>query len=195
MRARPSRGGFTLVEVAVTLIIVGITLLWVLEGMNRAKMTAAQTHNSKLAAELALQTLAEIESGLYWEEIDENGLTGNYAEEGYEAFTFEVVVGDETFTDLSEEEAGTLPYDTFAEKLKAKKEAERDADEDPEDEEEEEVEEVYERVKIRVTFPRMTEEKPEVVLERWIPWRQVYGETEEEAAAAEGGAGSGESGA
>ena len=183
--ARQSRRGFTLVEVAVTLIIVGITLLWVLEGMNRAKMTAAHTHNTKLAAELALQTLAEIESGLYWEDIDEHGLAGNYAEEGYESFSYEVVLGDETFTDVSEEDAGSLPFDTFDEKVRRKQEAERDADDEEEDEEE--AEEVYERVKIKVTFPKTTEETPEVILERWIPWIQVYGEEKEaDSAAAEG---------
>jgi len=177
--APQGRRGFTLVEVAVTLIIVGITLLWVLEGMNRAKMTAAHTHNTKLAAELALQTLAEIESGLYWEDIDEHGLAGNYAEEGYESFSYEVVLGDETFTDVSEEDAGSLPFDTFDEKVRRKQEAERDAD-DKEEDEEEEAEEVYERVKIKVTFPKATEETPEVILERWIPWKQVYGEEEKE---------------
>lgn len=182
--ARSDRRGFTLVEVAVTLMIVAITLLWVLEGMNRAKMTAAHTHNSKIAAELALQTLSEIESGLYWEEIDENGLAGNYAEEGYEAFNFEVVLGDETFTDVTADEEGALPHDTFLERLKAKRDAEEEADEDGEDDDEE-VEEVYEKVKIRVTFPQLTEEKSEVVLERWIPWLQVYGTSSEDA---EGGA-------
>lgn len=178
MRPRPPQGrrGFTLVEVAVTLIIVGITLLWVLEGMNRAKMTAAHTHNSKLAAELALQTLSEIESGLYWEDIDEHGLSGNYAEEGYEAFFYEVVLGDETFTDVSEEEEGTLPHDALVEKRRKEEEAAEDSEGD---EDEEEVEEVYERVKIKVTFPKTTEEKPEVILERWIPWIQVYGQEAE----------------
>ena len=181
--APQGRRGFTLVEVAVTLIIVGITLLWVLEGMNRAKMTAAHTHNSKIAAELALQTLAEIESGLYWEEIDENGLAGNYAEEGYEAFNYEVVLGDETFTDMTDEE-GSLPHDTFLEKLEAKKEAEKE--EEGKDEDDEEVEEVYEKVKIRVTFPKLTEEKAEVVMERWIPWLQVYGKSQEDVQASSG---------
>lgn len=183
--APQGRRGFTLVEVAVTLIIVGITLLWVLEGMNRAKMTAAQTHNSKLAAELALQTLAEIESGLYWEDIDQQlGLMGNYAEEGYEAFAYEVVLGDETFTDASEEEEGTLPHDAFDEKLRKKEEAEREKDDS---EEEDEVEEVYERVKIKVTFPKTTEETPEVILERWIPWIQVYGQEAEADSTSTGG--------
>lgn len=185
MRAPAPRGrrGFTLVEVAVTLIIVGITLLWVLEGMNRARMTAAHTHNSKLAAELAMQTLAEIESGLYWEDIDQQlGLAGNYAEEGFEAFSYEVVLGDETFIDVSEEEQGTLPHDALVEKRRREEEAERDKDDG-----EDEVEEAYERVKIKVTFPPTTEEKPEVILERWIPWIQVYGQEAEADSASAGG--------
>jgi prepilin-type N-terminal cleavage/methylation domain-containing protein len=170
------RRGFTLVEVAVTLVIVGITLLWVLEGLNRAKMTAAHTHNSKLAAELAMQTLAEIESGLYWEDIDEHGMGGNYAEEGYESFGYEVVLGDDTFPDVSEDKDPEV-YDTFDARREEEEEARRDSESE---EDEEVVEEAYEHVKIRVTFPKTTEERPEVILERWIPWKQVYGEEEEE---------------
>jgi prepilin-type N-terminal cleavage/methylation domain-containing protein len=173
---RRPRAGFTLAEVAVTLIIVGITLLWVLEGLNRAKMTAAHTHNSKIAAELGQMTLAEIESGLYWEEIDEGGIEGNYAEEGYEAFYFEVVLGDDTFSEQSEEEDDSASA-TF---LERQREEQEENDEDTEDEEEES-EEPYERVKVRVSFPKTTEERPELILERWIPWEQVYGPLDEEA--------------
>jgi prepilin-type N-terminal cleavage/methylation domain-containing protein len=172
------RGGFTLAEVAVTLVIVGITLLWVLEGMNRAKMTAAHTHNVKIAEELAMQTLSEIEAGLFWEDIDEHGIDGNYAEEGYESFHWEVVVGEETFADMQGAEP-LLEYDTFAEQRKLEEKARAESDED-----EEEVEEPYEKVRIRVTFPQFTEQKAEVILERWIPWEQVYGPSEEDKAAA-----------
>jgi prepilin-type N-terminal cleavage/methylation domain-containing protein len=173
------RGGFTLAEVAVTLVIVGITLLWVLEGMNRAKMTAAHTHNVKIAEELAMLTLSEIEAGLFWEDIDEHGLDGNYAEEGYESFYWEVVVGEETFADMQGEEKA-LKWDTFDEKRRREEEARAESDED-----EEEVEEPYQKVRIRVTFPQFTEQKAEVILERWIPWEQVYGPSEEDKAAAD----------
>ena len=46
--------------------------------------------------------------------------------------------------------------------------------------------EPYERVSIRVTFPKLGEQKNEITLERWIPWEQVYGEDPEEQGA-EGG--------
>ena len=42
-----SSSGFTLAEVAVTIVIVGIGMLLVLEGLNVSKMTAAQTRNMK----------------------------------------------------------------------------------------------------------------------------------------------------
>ena len=181
------RAGFTLAEVAVTLVIVGITLLWILEGMNRAKMTAAHTHNAKIASELAEITLGEIESGLYWEDIDENGLDGNYAEEGYEAFYWEVVVGEETFPDMQDDES-LLEYDTFAEQRRREEEERADSNED---EDEDEIEEPYEKVRIRVVFPQFTEQKAEVILERWIPWDQVYGPSEEDLEAAASGEGAG----
>ena len=42
-----------------------------------------------------------------------------------------------------------------------------------------------EKVKIRVVFPQFTEQTAEVILERWIRWKQVYGSDEDEEAEAE----------
>lgn len=102
------RAGFTLAEVAVTIVIVGIGLVLVLQGLNTAKITAAQTRNEKLARELALYTLGQVESGLYQEDI-ESGLSGNYSDLGYAAFGYEVVVGDEAFTDVDP----NAPFDSW----------------------------------------------------------------------------------
>ena len=70
--ASRARAGFTLAEVAVTLVIVAIGLLFVLQGLSTSKFTAAQTHNRKLARELALVTLGEIQAGLYRDDLDGN---------------------------------------------------------------------------------------------------------------------------
>ncbi|MEM7310521.1 MAG: prepilin-type N-terminal cleavage/methylation domain-containing protein [Planctomycetota bacterium] len=173
-----TQAGFTLAEIAVTIIIVGITLLWILEGLNNAKMTAAHTHHMKIASELAMQTLAEIESGLYWEDIDEDGLTGTYAEEGYETFAWEVVLGDESFPDLDPDDSRTLEHDTWA--YQRELEEQQAFEDGDDDEDEDDVEEPYEKVKIRVQFPQTTQQKPEIILERWIPWAQVYGQSDED---------------
>jgi prepilin-type N-terminal cleavage/methylation domain-containing protein len=176
-----ARRGFTLVEVAVTIVIVGIGLLSLLQGLNEAKLTAAHTRNLKLSRELALYTLGQIEAGQFQEDI-EAGLKGSYAEQGYPDFTYEVIVGDESFSE--ELEGGA--FDSWAP---------RDED-DGTDEEDEEAEEPFEKVKIRITFPQLHEFKSELVLERWMPWKQVYGEQEEDgsttssAADSEGTAGS-----
>jgi prepilin-type N-terminal cleavage/methylation domain-containing protein len=184
MRRRPQlqprrrSPGFTLAEVAVTIVIVGIGMLLVLQGLNTAKMTAAHTRNYKLARELSLLTLGQVASGLYQEDI-ENGLQGSYAEEGYPQFTFEVIVGDQTF--LTTNEDGSFDTWKHEEELQAREDAESEEDEkDPRDREE-----PFEKVKIRVTFtPKIRvgdqELGNELVLEEWIPWKQVYGEKEEE---------------
>ena len=96
--------GFTLAEVAVSIVIVGMGLIWILEGMNLAKLTAAHTRNYKLSRELALVTLGQIESGEYQEDIA-RGLNGNYAEEGYPDFSYEVIVGDEGFRERADNAA------------------------------------------------------------------------------------------
>ena len=166
MTRRP-RSGFTLAEVAMTIVIMGIGLLLVLQGLNTAKMTAAHTRNYKLSRELALLTIGQIESGLFQEDID-RGLTGSYADEGYPDFTFEVVVGDETFREPDDD--GT--FDSWAP---------TDDEERAERDEEEEVAEPFEKVKVRITCPKIQDFSNELVLERWIPWTQVYGESEEDA--------------
>jgi prepilin-type N-terminal cleavage/methylation domain-containing protein len=159
------RAGFTLAEIAVTIVIVGIGLLLVLQGLNTAKFTAANTRNLKLARDLGLLTLAQIESGLYQDDIDAD-IVGNYGEEGYPEFMFEVAVGDQTFREKQENDT----FDSWAP---------RD-DEKADEEEDEEAVEPFEKVRVRITFPKFGEYKNELELERWMPWKQVYGEAEED---------------
>lgn len=189
MKVRPNgtrRSGFTLAEVAVTIVIIGIGLVLILQGLNAAKMTAAHTHNSKLARDLAMVTLGEIESGLYSEEVEdsEDTLSGSYAEQGYQEFYWEVVLGDETFPDLPDEESDRFdswrpdPYDD-------------DLDEDDEESDEEDEGEPYEKVKIRVTFPPLKDFTNTLIFEKWVPWDQVYGVDEEDEEGADPEAASG----
>lgn len=176
-RARPPRRarvacrfrctrGFTLAEVAVTIVIVGIGLLMVLQGLNTAKITAAHTRNYKLSRDLALLTLGQIESGEFQKDI-QNGLVGTYAEQGYPDFMYEVIVGDATFREQNEN--GT--FDSWAPTEAEKEQQDKDK--------EEEVEEPFEKVKIRITYPKLAEFSNELILERWMPWTQVYGEKED----------------
>ena len=167
------RAGFTLAEVMVTLIVVGITLTLILQGLNTAKITAAHTHNRKVARDLALYTLGQMEAGLFWEdlEVGDDMFSGSYAEQGYEAFFWELVLGDENLPDYEESEDGY--HDSYAYRRYQEEEDEDDLDED------EEATEPYERVTIRVIFPKLGEQQNEITLERWIPWEQVYGVDEE----------------
>jgi prepilin-type N-terminal cleavage/methylation domain-containing protein len=156
------RAGFTLAEVAVTIMIVGVALTFILQGLNAAKMTAAQTRNVKLARELALLTLGQVSTGLYQDDI-ENGLTGTYAEQGYPEIVYEVAVGDQTFL----ERDPNAPFDSW-----------QKTPEEIEKAEEEDIQEPFEKVKVRITFPKFAEYKNEAVYEQWIPWEQVYGSEE-----------------
>ena len=171
-RVRGARAGFTLAEVAVTIVIVGIGMLLVLQGLNTAKLTAAHTRNMKLARELALTTLGQIASGLFQEDI-QAGLEGSYAEEGYPDFSFEVVVGDESFRT----ETTDGPFDSWAPR------DDREEDEEKVEDPQEVTDEPFEKVKIKITFPKIQvaqeQLKNELVLEEWIPWNQVYGQSEE----------------
>lgn len=176
LRVPSARGGFTLAEVAVTLVIVGVALVYILQGVNTSYILAAQTHNRKVARELAFLTLAQIESGLFWEDIDDR-MFGNYAEEGYEDWHWEVVCGDETFSDELVEPYGGLQYDYYRE---------RERREEEDDDELEETHEPFETVRIRVSFPKLGEFQNSITLERNVPWEQVYGPDLEDAARPEG---------
>lgn len=173
-----ARDGFTLAEVAVTLVIVGIGLLFVLQGLSTSKFTAAQTHNRKLARELALVTLGEIQAGLYREELgDDDHLYGNYGEDGYEEWLWEVALGDASLSDEEPERSG-LTFDTFADRQRRIDEAEED--EDKKDKDEEDAREPYEKVRIRVSYPKLGDFPHSITLERWMPWDDVYGPAEDQ---------------
>lgn len=179
-RRAHARAAFTLAEVMVTLMIVSIGLLLVSQGLTRARFTTAETHWRKVARELALLTLGELESGLFWEELDGDGevLTGTYAEEGYEAFHYELVLGDQDFLDKknSRYDRDQGFHDSW-EYEREREERQRKRDDSGDDEEE--VVEAFEKVRIKVGYPAFGEEPGELVLERWIPWEQVYGSDEE----------------
>jgi prepilin-type N-terminal cleavage/methylation domain-containing protein len=161
-----ARAAFTLVEVAVAILIVGIALTLVLQSLNTSKLRAKQTQNLKLARELGTLTLGRLSAGLYQEEVD-SYFMGSYSEEGYPEFSYEVVLGEHSFPEADGYEDG-VRFDSWYE------------DDIDEDEDEEDAEEPYEKIRVRVTFPVLSEYSNQLELERWIPWDQVYGEDEDE---------------
>jgi prepilin-type N-terminal cleavage/methylation domain-containing protein len=154
------RNGFTLAEVAVTIAVVGLALVWMMQALNAAKLTAAQTRNLKLSRELALLTLGQVESGLFEEDLSDERLDGTYAEEGYPDFAYEVVIGDQNFQPPPDSEA----FDNWLEER-------RQAQYEDEDEE---AEQPYEKVQVKVVFPPIGELKNFLIVERWLPWEQVH---------------------
>jgi prepilin-type N-terminal cleavage/methylation domain-containing protein len=184
------RAGFTLAEVAVTLLIVAIGLVLVLQGLTSAKLSAAETHHRKVARELALLTLGQVEAGLFWEELDggtsNDGdvLTGTYAEEGYEEFNYELIFGEEEFQEDSQgRHDDRQSYHDSWEYDREREERAREKNDD--DEDEEQVVEPFQKVRIKVRYPQLTERESALVLERWMPWEQVYGAEEGEETGAE----------
>ena len=172
------RAGFTLAEVMVTLLIVSIGLLLVTQGLTRARFTSAETHYRKVARELALLTLGQLESGLFWEELEGGGevLTGTYAEEGHEEMGYELVLGDEEFQRHDDGKNARDPsayhdswqYEREREERQKKKDHKDDEDEDA-------VAKPFEKARIKVTYPKFEDRPNTLVIERWIPWEQVYG--------------------
>lgn len=162
-RSARARGGFTLAEVAVTIALVGLALAWMLQVLNAAKLNAIQARNLKLARELALLTVGQIQGGLFADELDDDRIEGSYAEENYPDFSFEAVIGDENFRpDVNDRAA----FDNWRHE-QAQKERERDDDE-------EESEQPYEKIQVKVVFPKVQDQASEYVLELWVPWEQIH---------------------
>ena len=174
---RTTGSGFTLAEVAITLLIVGFTLLLVLQGLRNAKSSAAHSAHRKVAGGLALLTLADVESGLYWEDFDGRGgdLSGNYAEEGYEDYSWELIAGDGELFDYEEEDEESPYFDNFRHQRYLAENADDYDDDDTAYAETGSTGGPYERVMVRVTFPKISELSNQFVLERWVPLEQVFG--------------------
>jgi type II secretory pathway pseudopilin PulG len=167
-RNRARGGGFTLAEVAVTIAIVGLILVFVLQGINEAKMLAAHTRNRRVARELALGTLAGLESGLFVDEINDDRLEGTYADDGYPDFTFEAVIGEKNFRQNDQNAASFDNWNTEEELDKREKEDEEGA------------EQPYERIQVKVVFPAIGEDATDhqLILEKWVPWKQIHPDEE-----------------
>jgi len=185
-RCARTRAGFTLAEVAVTLMIVSLAIVTILQGLTTVKHSAAETHYRKVALELGLLTLGRLEAGLYQEDLEASGsrgdvLAGTYAEEGHEEFSYELVLGEQQFSEeFDERDPRGAYHDTWAHAR------EREEEDDADDENEDEVAEPFEKARIRVTFPKLTDAENHLVLERWIPWELVYGSEGESSSSAAG---------
>lgn len=158
------KAGFTLAEVAITILIVGIVLVMSVQGLNNSMAQAGHTRNLKVARELALLTLGRLESGMYTEDIEDH-MQGDYADEDHPEFTWELVLGDEPFYEPEEIASGA--FDSW----------------NPsglEEDDEADSTEPWVVARIKVSFPPAGDRKGEVVLERWMTRSFVYGEEDAE---------------
>jgi len=180
-RNASDKGGFTLAELMLTIMIVAIGLMMVVQGLSTAKMKALQTYNMKASRDLGMLTMGRIRAGLYQEELDSR-LSGNYAEEGFPHFYFEVLLGDEQFDESGAGDEDGPFHDSWRAKQEFKEREERESDSDEDDDE---LEDDFEKVRVKVSFPPVPEYTSHVILEEWIIWNQVYGLSDEEKEAKE----------
>ncbi|MEZ5979550.1 MAG: hypothetical protein R3F34_15230 [Planctomycetota bacterium] len=169
---------------AVTIVIVGVALVLLMQGLGGSKAKAYFTRNYKIANQLARQTMGEVASGLYRDDA-EFGVEGTYAEFGYPEFTFEIFFGSDDFptdTDSSRDEG----FDSWAHQ-REQEERRREREEEQNsstyragETDEDEIREPYEQVMVRVRFPVVGDYDDIYVLHEWIAWDQVYGPEEEE---------------
>ncbi len=177
MRPASPRSGFTLVEAAITLAIVALVLVTILQGMEGAKLSAHHTRQKKTAYELAVGLMGEVAVGLWREEL-ESGMTGNFAELDEPDFYWELALGEDVLEE-QDSDGEDRPFDNFAAR-RDWEERNRSDEEEEEYEDGEEPEEPFEKVRIRVTFTKLKDFSNELTLERWVPWQEIYGPSEED---------------
>lgn len=154
-----------------TIALVGIVLAWLLQSLSASKLTAAHARDLKLARELALLTLGQIESGLYEDDLDSERIEGNYSEEGHPTFLFEAVIGEQNFKPSDDD---ARAFDNWREEQARRERELREVDE------EEETEQPYEKIQIKVIYTKIQELPNEYVLEKWVPWDVLHPPEEEE---------------
>ncbi len=173
-----ARSGFTLAEAAITIAIVGLTITYTLQALTSAQTTAAHTHELKLAREMALRTLGEIATGQYQAEMNDV-ITGTFPEDEAPFMQYQIAFGDATLPSHGD------PRDDYGRERIDNWENRRQWEDQRSDSDEDEAEEEYEIVRIRVIFPKHSEELDDFIeFEAWIPWDQVYGADEQETDAA-----------
>ena len=174
-----SRAGFTLVEAAITIAIVGITLAASVQALHGATQTAAHTQRLKIARELSLEMLGEIASGLWAEDL-ESLRYGTFASKDRPMYSYELALGDEP---LEPARMGDDAYDYNPQRFDNWKfNRDRELEDNP-DLADEESEEPFEKIRIRVSFPILPglEQMDNFVeFERWYAWGQVYLTEDEE---------------
>jgi hypothetical protein len=165
-----TNGAFTLLEIMVVVLIVGGTLLASLQGLMNSMAQTGHTRDVKIARELSLFKLGQLKAGLYQEDIEDH-MDGDFSEQDYPDFTWEVVLGDEAFDDPEEAVEGNFNnWDT-------EEDREREEDED----EDEEAEKPFQEVRVKVRFPGPRESKNEITMEQWVTWSFLYGEQDDDA--------------
>ena len=156
------RSGFTLAEVAVTIVIVGILLVVSVQALNNSLAQASHTRNINIARELAMLSLARLEAGLFIDELEDH-MEGDYSDDDQPYFNWEIVLDTEEFYD--EEQLETDRFDSW----------------EPTDEDEDtESGDPWVVARVKVRFPVQTGRKDNIVLERWLTREFVYGPEDED---------------
>lgn len=182
--ARAARAGFTLAEAAITIAIVGIGLAFSVQALNGAAQTAAHTQRMKIARELGVEHLGEIAAGLWWDEL-ESTRYGTFADKERPEYTWELALGDEELEAVRTGDEAAWQNQRFDNwQYRRDQEAINSGYSSAEDmDAEEETVEEYEQLRLRVSFPflpGLEDLDHHIELERWIPWEQVYGPSEDE---------------
>lgn len=166
-RARRAASGFTLVEVMTAVAILGIGLVALILAINRAKDAAYITRSVKAVRHLATNLMAKIETGRLENLYD--GQSGDFSEEGYPEFSYQIGIGDESTVQTSGQDMRTAEEkrrDEAKARTKALNEqstTETNATTSPA------ALPTLEQVIVRVEFRSLTEQKGSFVLIKKIP--------------------------
>lgn len=165
-RSRSNKAGFTLVEVMAAIAILGIGLVSLILAVNRAKDTAYVTRSVKAVRHLASNLMSQIETGRLENLYD--GQSGDFSEEGYPEFQYEIGIGEESTVQTSGEDMRTSE-EKRRDEAKARAKAAENKSEEETSSSGSSALPTLEQVIVRVNYQNLTEQKGSYVLVRKIP--------------------------
>lgn len=156
--------GFTLVEVMAAVAILGIGLVSLMLAVNRAKDSAFVTRNLKAVQHLSLNLMGEIESGKF--ETLHDGMLGNFSEQGFPEFEYEIGLGEDSSVGSDSEDLRT---DSEKQRDERRRYEESQNESGNSSTSTEKKETKYEQVTLKVKFKTLADEPVSYVLIKKMP--------------------------
>ena len=154
--ANAVRRGFTLMEVMTAVMLMAVVLTVLMDLRNKAVEKAADARSLAVASRLGSTLMHRLEAAKVNDAFD--GMTGDFAEEGYAEFSYLIGLGDSSITSNDSDLDTSSPEYVWRKALE-------DREEEKEEDEDGDIEPEKTRVIVLVSYPSFMDKELEYRLE------------------------------